>query len=223
MRYKTLCVALALIASVMSGKVRAETDKPDTSSEILYFEDYIEAIEEEPESRFHRAREFFFKNDMQAAAKEIRKGAVFLRLESGWATKEGKGPLIASSQELEKLADDLESDSVTSVKALDDTFARAHYALARHYHLKAAESHGKQAYKKLARELKAAAKHLKHALLWSRNKIESVFNDLMRDIHSMAERLTKDEKQAHDEVGNVIDSIGNEIEKSRERIEPGKK
>jgi len=223
MRYKTLWLTLTLIVSMMmSGKVRADTDKSDTSSEILYFEDYIEAIEEEPESRFHRAREFFFKNDMQAAAKEIRKSAAFLRLELGWATKEGKGPLIASARELDKLADDLESGAVTSVKELDDAFSRANYALARHYHLKALESHGKQAYKKLASELKAAAKHLKHALLWSRNKIESVFNDLMKDIQSMAEKLMKEEKQTQDEVGKMIESIGNEIERSRERIEPGK-
>ena len=105
MRYKTSCLILTCIISVvMISNAWAGPDQPDPSSDILYFEDYVQAIEDEPETRFHRAREYFFKDDMESAAKEIRKAAVLLRLESGWATNEGKRGLIASAIELDKLA-----------------------------------------------------------------------------------------------------------------------
>lgn len=224
MRYKTSCLVLTCIISLfMISQSWAGPDQPDPSSDILYFEDYVQAIEDEPETRFHRAREYFFKDDLAAAAKEIRKAAVFLRLESGWATKEGKGGLIASAIELDKLADDVEKGSVVSVKELDDAFSRAHYALARHYHLKATESGVKQAYKKLGIELKAAVKHLKHALLWSGHKIESAFKELVNDVHMLEEKLMGDEKRDQEETGKVIDSVGREIEKSEKKLESKKK
>jgi hypothetical protein len=208
---------------LMISKAWAVPDQPDSSSNILYFEDYVQAIEDEPENRFHRAREYFFKDDMEAAAKEIRKAAVFLRLESGWATTEGKKGLFASALELDKLADEVQKGGVASVKELDDAFSRAHYALAKHYHLKASESKLKQAYKDLGRELKVAVKHLKHALLWSGDRIESAFKEMMKDVHMLEEKLMGDEKRDQEEAEKVIDSVGQEIERSRKKIEPSKK
>lgn len=224
MRYKTLWLILTCFISViLISKAWAGPDQPDPSSDIIYFEDYVQAIEDEPETRFHRAREYFFKDDMEAAAKEIRKAAVFLRLESGWATKEGKGGLIASALELDKLADKVQKGEVASVKELDDAFSRAHYALARHYYLKAADSGVKQAYKKLGRELKAAVKHLKHALLWSGDKIESAFKEMMKEVHMLEEKWIGDEKRDQEEAGKAIDSVGQEIERSGRKIKPKKK
>ncbi len=224
MSKKPLWLILSLIMSItITCKVRADNGRSETSSDIIYFEDYISAIEDEPESRFHKAREYFFKNDSESAAKEIRKGAVFLRLESGWATKEGKEALITSARELDKLADEVEKGEVTSVKDLDQAFSRAHYALARHYRLRASESQVKKSYKKLVRELKAAAKHLHHALLWSGDKIESGFSEIRRDVQILEGKMGEGAKWVQDEVNRLMKYIDQEIEKFNKKTGPEKK
>lgn len=159
---------------------------------------------------------------METSAREIRKAAVFLRLEMGWATKEGKKGLVTSSLELDKLADKVEKGEVTSVKELDDAFSRAHYALARHYHLKASESSVQEAYDNLVRELKTAVKHLKHAILWSEDKIESAFREIIKDIHMMEEKVLGGEKQDQKQAEKMIESIGKEIERSGQKVESKK-
>lgn len=223
MRYKTLWFIMTCIISVIIvSEAWADRDKPDPSSDTLYFEDYVQAIEDEPENRFHRAREYFFKDDMEAAAREIRKAAVFLRLELGWATKEGKKGLITSALELDELADEVQKVKVASVKELDDAFSLAHYALARHYHLKASESSVKEAYGNLVRELKSAVKHLKHALLWNGDKIESAFKEMIKDIHMMEKKFVGGEKQDQEQAGKILESIGQEIERSGQKTEPKK-
>ena len=223
MRYKRLWIFMTCIISlIIVTEARAGRDKPDPSSDILYFEEYVQAIEDEPENRFHRAREYFFKDDMEASAREIRKSAVFLRLEMGWATKEGKKGLVTSSLELDKLADEVEKGKVTSVKELDDAFSRAHYALARHYHLKASESGVQEAYDNLVRELKTTVKHLKHAILWSGDKIESAFKEMIKDVHMMEKKILGGEKQDQEEAEKMIESVGKEIEKSGKKMEPKK-
>ncbi|MGA1839003.1 MAG: hypothetical protein ACMUIU_00110 [bacterium] len=225
MSNKSLCLIFLslIISTILICRVRADNEKSESSSDIIYFEDYVSAIEDETESRFHKAREYFFKNDYEAAAKEIHKGAVFLRLESGWATKEGKGPLIASARELDILADEVEKGEVASVKDLDQAFSRAHFALARHYRLRASESEVKKAYEKLGTELKAAAKHLNHALLWSGDKIESGLREIRKDVQIFEEKLVEGGKWVHDEANRIIKYIDKEIEKFNKKTEPEKK
>jgi hypothetical protein len=81
------------------------------------------------ESHFRKARESFLQNDSQEAASEIRKIATLLKEEADQATEKGKGALMASFHELEKLADEVEKGTVTTVKELDEAFAHAYQSL----------------------------------------------------------------------------------------------
>ncbi len=85
---------------------------------------------DELKEHFHKARESFLAKDARAAAAEIRKGAMLLKLEAGHAKEEAKEALTASSHELEKLAQRLEKGTVTSSQDLRRAFARADRALA---------------------------------------------------------------------------------------------
>ena len=92
-------------------------------------------LSDEPSHHFHMAREHFLKKDFKATAGEIRKGLVFLKIQASRATADGKAALMASVSELAGLATDVEKGSVASAKKLDDSFARAHLALAKHHYL----------------------------------------------------------------------------------------
>lgn len=216
-------ITIFIFSNFAIKSVRANTANKANDSDLLYFEDYIAALEDEPEARFHKAREAFFKNDLNTAAREIRKAVAFFRIELVWATQEGKRGLLASAIELERLADDIELGNITSVKELDYAFSRAHYALAKHYQLKASESHIKKAYKKLGIELKAATKHLNHAVLWSGNKIESGLKETTKGVQLLEEKLKAGAELMKDEIVKTIELIGQEIEKLNKKEEPDKK
>jgi len=85
---------------------------------------------DELKEHFRKARESFLTKDARAAAAEIRKGAMLLKLEAGHAKEKAKEALTASSRELEKLAQELEKGTVTSSQDLRRAFARADRALA---------------------------------------------------------------------------------------------
>ena len=85
-----------------------------------------------PESHFRKARESFLQNDRKEAASEIRKSLAFLRQEADQADEKAKETLKASAQELEKLADEVEKGTVTTVKRLDEAFLHANRALSGH-------------------------------------------------------------------------------------------
>lgn len=81
---------------------------------------------------FAKAKEAYMKTDLKAAADEIRKGAAVLRMEESKATSELKRELAASAEDLERLAQSVERESVKAQGEFDAVFSRADRALARH-------------------------------------------------------------------------------------------
>jgi KaiC/GvpD/RAD55 family RecA-like ATPase len=81
------------------------------------------------EHHFRKARESFLQNDREETATEIRKGLSVLKMEADQAVAKGKEVLMASVHDLEKLADEVEKGTVTSVKRLEEAFTQAYRAL----------------------------------------------------------------------------------------------
>ena len=136
---------------------------------VIVSEDTFIVFADEPQHHFMRAFEHFLKHDWEAAAVEIRKGAAFLKLEAARAAADAEKGLTASVQMLEKLADDIEKGAVRSAKDLQDVFAKAEHAVAKHHYLRAGRSLGKKMGKKSAApsELQAAAVSLEHGFAWA--------------------------------------------------------
>ena len=80
------------------------------------------------------------------------------------ASGESKRDLAGSAQDLRRLAERVEKKSVRSESELNESLARAEYALARQYHIEASESWAKKETSKAGARLKAAAGHLDNAL-----------------------------------------------------------
>jgi hypothetical protein len=86
--------------------------------------DHIEAI-------FTKARKAFVKTDLKEAAMEIRKGAAVLRKQESRAISEVRTEIVATAEELDRLALRTEQGRVKAGSELDAVFARADRALAR--------------------------------------------------------------------------------------------
>jgi hypothetical protein len=226
-----LTIGLLLASSgIKGGKKSAqaaephveETEKMVPEGWILVKEDIWVDFVDEPGEKFHKARENFLKKDYKAAATEIRKGTSFLKLQTARATKEGNVLLMKSVHELENLAKDVEQGAVTSAKTLDEAFARAHHALARHHYLKATEYKAKGAGSKVGHALKAAATHLEHGLAWAGHKLEAATVAVIKDSRLIAGKLVEGTGWIGKEVGVLIEEIGEEIQKLGRLVEPGK-
>ncbi len=155
--------------------------------------------------------------------REIQRGAASLKREAASATAEGRKLLMASAQELEKLARVMQRRPGTSGKTLDMAFARAHHALARHYHQKAMESWVRNEIQKAGQELKAVANHLEQGLVWVGQTAEPGRTATIKTTHLLADELIKGIGWAPAEVGTRFKAAGKEIANLGKKIRPAKK
>lgn len=190
---------------------------------VVVDEDVLTVFVDAPSEHFHKARQSFLKKDYKASAAEIRKGAAFMKLQAARATSEGKKVLTVSTDELEKLAMDVEKGTVTSAATLNLAFARAHHALARHHYLKAIEYKAKGATTKLGHALKASAIHLEHGFAWAGHELEAATVAVIKDTGLVAGKLIEGGGWIGEEAGKIIEKIGVEIEKLGKMLEPTKK
>ncbi len=219
-------LAVAVTVGITPVGVGAES-APAKAPEgyILVEEEVWLVVDDEPEEHFHRAHEAFLKKDLKKAAAQIRKGEAFLKLEAGRATQEGKKLMEASGHELAKLAEDVEHKTITSVKRLDEAFARAHQALAHHHHLKAKESwasQAEQAAHKVGQDLQAAAVHFDQGLTWTGHKAEAAGAKAIKDTRLLAGKMIEGTGWVPAEVGKGIETVGEEIEKFGKKVAPAK-
>ena len=194
-----------------ASETKSETKKPQDSA--IVSEDIFIVFADEPQHHFMRAFEHFLKHDWEAAAAEIRKGAAFLKLEAARAAADAEKGLTASVQVLEKLADDIEKGAVRSAKDLQDVFAKAEHAVAKHHYLRAAEAWAKKWKIKAGHELQAAAVSLEHGFAWAGQKLEAGMIKVMDDARHIAGKLIEGVGWAADEVGKAIEYLGREIDK----------
>ena len=219
MRYTAGGLFIALIMVVMPPFVWAGGNQTQTAAEpgkVLVEQETLDVFADEPGHHFHQARENFLTKDMKGAASEIRKAVGFMKLEAARATGDGKKALTRSIDELEKLASDVEKGTVTSSNDLGKAFARAHHALALHYHLKASKAWAEKETSKTGHALKAAASHLERALAWSGHEVEAAVVRVMETARDVGEKLISGAHWTADEVGKALKDLGEKIERLAE-------
>jgi hypothetical protein len=207
--------AIIFIGGIVLGATASETKSATKTPEdnVIVSEDIFIVFADEPQHHYMRAFEHFLKHDWEAAAVEIRKGAAFLKLETARAAADAKKGLTASVQKLEKLADDIEKGAVRSAKDVQDVFAKAEHAVAKHHYVRAEESWSKKWIKKAGHELQAAAVSLEHGFAWAGQKLEAGMIKVMDDARHIAGKLIEGAGWAADEVDKAIEYLGREIDK----------
>lgn len=217
MSKKTWFIVITLIL-ITSGALAATNPSGTPSKSQAVETERSTASTDVPGQHFQKAHEDFVKRDTKAAASEIRKGASFLTTEAEHGTGETKKALMVSARELERLADDVEKGTVTSAKKLDETFARADHALARHHLAKATNAWAKRENAKTGEALRSAGVYLEHGLEWTGGKVESGTKDVIHHSRVLAGKLIEGTGWVPAEVGKGLESVGNEIEKLGERV-----
>jgi len=220
-------VAAAMILAGTAVTGRAQDPAPATTPPlpegyVLVQEDVLAAFVAAPGEYLHKARAEYIVTDLKGSADNIRRCSMFLKLIAGASTRQGKKALMASAADLESLADKVENNRVKTLQDLDDSFAAAEYALARHHYLKAEESAGKLT-ARLGREIQAAAAHFEEAESWSGRTLETVPKSMVEDAKTLAERLIRGTAGAGEKISDQVSSLGKEIERRGSDLLKGKK
>ena len=174
---------------------------------------------DEPAHHMEQARESFLKKDTIKAAAELRKVEAYLRATAGHANDKAERALAASADELKRLAHDVESGATMRLKDLDEAFARAHHALARHHYLQTYKYWAKKDVENAGHHLKATALYLEHAAAAMGRTVESDTKTVVTDARATGDKLIKGSGFVVDKVGKQIEAVGVEVEKAGKHME----
>lgn len=199
--YFVAAVAMLFVAGIFSSTVFAAAE---SQSSI--------------EQTFRQAKQDYLDKNMNSAAQQIKKGSSFMKAQAEKASDKGKEALNASATELEKLAGDVKKGTVTSVKKIEETFARAYVALASDSHIKSTESWTKKQTEKAGDALDSANKYLERSFDWAGQKIETGTKDAMKKANELSRKLKKKGSVLAEDVGKGLKNAGDEIEKFGKKI-----
>jgi hypothetical protein len=178
---------------------------------------------DEPSHHFGLAHDHFLKKDYAKSAAEIRKGAAFVRLEMARSEGEGGKALADAAIRLEKLAEQIEGGSVTSVDEINKTLARAEQLLAFHHELKAEKSWQANDYLGVGHDLKAASVNLKNSLKYTGEKVESETDAAIKDANNIGQKLIEGARPEDERISAALDLLGDKIDEIGTKLEKPKK
>jgi hypothetical protein len=121
------------------------------------------------EHTFQQAKKDYLDKNMDSAARQIQKGASYMKAKAAKASVKGKKALYASAKELDQLAYDVKKGAVTSVKIIEAVIDRAYVALAVDSQIKSPESETGKETSKAGDASDSITKDVEHSIA----KIES--------------------------------------------------
>jgi len=209
-----LIISFAGIAWAQASAVSASNSTSETQqSTVAVPEDVLTPLIHEPEHHFHMASRYFAHGDRTHAAAEIRAGAALLKLEAGRPDATNKTGLEDAAKHLDDIAAGVANGTVKSPKELNDAFARADLALARHYHQMAQASAARNEHEKTGYWLEGAADSVGDAAEWSKHKLAAGGRATVNSARSLGVKLEGGAKWTADEVNKSVSDLGSEIEK----------
>lgn len=210
--------SLKVLDAAIAKAHRADLERDWLVEDVATWYPYVD----EPNAHFQSAHQAFLHQDFKTAAAEFRKGAAFVRIESGLAVGNAKQALRDSEQELERLAIDVEKAGVKQTKTLEEAFARANAALARSHQAKALDSWARKDAAKAEHELKAGATYLENAAAWTGTAVDAAGSAAVRDSRMLAAKLAEGAGYGVEEAGKAIDALGTAVADLGRKIEAAK-
>jgi hypothetical protein len=208
-----MIVSFAAIAWAQASAVPASSAACEAQPGIVVVpEDVLTPLIGQPEHHFHMASRYFARGDRTHAAAEIRAGAALLTLEAGRHDAANKAGLEDAAKHLDDVAEGVATGTVKSPKELNDAFARADLALARHYHQMAEASAAQNEHEKTGYWLEGAADSVDDAAEWSGRKLAAGGRATVNGARSLGAKLEGGAKWTADEVKKSVSDLGSEIE-----------
>jgi len=207
-----LVIGFAGVAAAQNSTVPASSaNSAGQPGLIVVQEDVLIPLIDQPEHHFRMASRYFAKGDRNQAAAQIRVGAAMVKLEAGRNNATNKTGLDAAAKGLDDVAAGVTSGSVKSPKDLNDAFARADLALARHYHEMAKESEARNEHGNTGYWLQGTADSLGDSAHWSGRELAKAGSASVNDARSLGLKLEGGAQWTAAEVKKSVSDLGSEI------------
>jgi hypothetical protein len=214
-----LIVSFSAIARAQTSALAASSSTSEAQPGIVVVQEgVLIPLIDQPERHFQMASRDFARGDRTRAAAEIRVGAALLKLEAGRHDATNKIGLEDAATHLDDLAAGVAERTVKSPKELNDAFARADLALARHYNEMAKASTAQNEHGKTGYWLEGAADSVEDAAEWSGQKLAAGGRSTVNNARSLGAKLEGGAKWTADEVGKGVSDLGSEIESLGGRV-----
>ncbi|MFA9202027.1 MAG: hypothetical protein ACEQSC_00550 [Candidatus Nanopelagicaceae bacterium] len=163
-------------------------------------------IIEMPQQHWQAAKKDYLAKDTKAAAREIRKGAVFLNLEANRTTDQNiKSNLLNSAENLEQLAKNVK-EGKSDVDMLDRAFAKGQLAMGQFYESQAKNSESQGKLTTAGREIIGAFHHLQAANTWL-NEDKANLEMAQKEINAVKDSMGSPNEALSRNLSNAIATI----------------
>jgi hypothetical protein len=169
-----------------------------------------EWVEEEPEEmlyHFHLAETSYRENDVRTSANEIRRAADSMSRRLAFCGEQLRALLRASVLEMKQLADDVEKGQVSSVERIQEVFARAEVALARHHLERANRALEQGNYSQTGQALSSSIKSLQSAVVRAGYKDDGTITRAAERGRAVSEKLLEDPVIEPADVGEALSDL----------------
>jgi len=160
---------------------------------------------DEPDKSMASAHESFVKGEMDKAAEQIHKAAVYVRTQSAKVAKSAQKGVAKAGDDLDRLGQDVKKGTVKSADQLKTAFAQVDNQLARAWHATAAQA--KKSGKDSTDALKNAGAGLEGAAKWSGTQLKAGAQASVEGVKKVGQGV----KLGAEEVGNFFAGIGDGI------------
>ena len=187
---------------------------------VLVEEDQWHKLADEPERHFAHARASYLKSDARAAAAELRKAGVHLRVAAAHAAARTKLELTQSEHAIEQLARRMESGAVNSVEEMDLVTSRALHSLADYQYVRAADAWRHHEQQVAGQYLRSAANNLEFATQRTGLALRNATAEVARESRALSSRMIEGTGFIMDEVGAGFEAFGHQIERVGKIVAP---
>ena len=228
MSKRTILTALmiACIPVGFAASVHADPNPPNAAGiqvpkgYVLVEEEQWHKLSDEPDRHFAHARASFLKSDARAAAAELRKAGVHLRVAAAHAAARTKVELTQSEHAVEQLAQRVEAGAVKSVEEMDLVTSRALHSLADYQYVRAAAAWRHHEERVAGQYLRSAANNLERATERTSSALRDATAEVARESRVLSSRLIEGTGFVMDEVGAGFEAFGHQIERVGKIIAP---
>ena len=165
----------------------------------------------EAQSYLDSARAALLAKNVQAASKELREAAAFTRSQADSAAESAKKALIASADELDRLATRVANKSVKTVKTLDLAFARTQIAEAQFHSARAMDAWKAAKAGATSAEMVMVADHFERAAVDAGQHLDASAQQAVASGRSVAAKLAQGVTVPRTDVDSALASMDKQV------------
>jgi hypothetical protein len=209
-------IAAVAVSFIASGGLpaRAAAAKPTHAQApaglVVVQEDVLIPLIDEPQAYFRQASKDYAQGDQAGAARQMRAAGALIRLEAGRHDAANKAGLDRAAKRLDDLAAQMKAGKVKSAEPMNQAFAAADLALARHYHEMALRAAGERD-RRSGSWLKGAADSVEDAAKWSGGQVSAGFKAGVDGARALGNKIASGAEWSADEVRATADALGHDI------------